>query len=636
MTRHSLARRPMMALGFSYTPARDTIMLRSYSRYLSLLLLAAATATTPGLASAQKIKGFSDGRAVSPSGPAMRSVAQPNATKDDGKNWMRDYVQSRIKEQNLRSLPKNLSPSEIDAIFEPRIVGGSDASASDNPFQVALLSKNESNNFNAQFCGGSLVSANFVVTAAHCSDFVTAGNVQVLTGTRRLNGTGVRRNVVRITTHPNWNAKTFDNDVAVWQLATATSGIPFATLATEDGPVGANLLATGWGASLSVSRFVNLQRVELPLADRGNCNDGNSYNGQITTNMLCAGRDSGGIDSCQGDSGGPLTRGSGNSILTGITSWGFGCAQPNLFGVYTRVSSPTIRNFIVNTAGLNPQVPANRPLTRELSGAWYEPDTSGQGFMFEIMPEQSIVFGGWYTYAGAGSSSTKSGPRHRWLTVSAPFTFGQTSSILTIYRNTGGNFDAPPITRAVAIGTGTLTFQSCTSGRFDYEIDLDGTPRSGSIPLTRLGSEAYCNQGSTPTFSLSQQGISPALDGAWYDPNTSGQGFQFNFLPQNGNLAFLAWYTYDVNGQFTGSEGQRWYTVSGSYTPGSAHAFNLPIYQNSGGNFDAAPITSAVQIGTATLSFSSCSTATLTYNIPGRPSRTISLNRLTGGANCQP
>ena len=94
---------------------------------------------------------------------------------------------------------------------------------------------------------------------------------------------------------------------------------------------------------------------------------------------------------------------------------------------------------------------------------------------------------------------------------------------MIVYRNTGGNFDAPPITNAVAVGTATLSFQSCTSGRFDYEINLDGTARTGSIPLSRLGSAQYCEQGWTPTFSFSQQGISPALEGAWYDPNTSGQ-----------------------------------------------------------------------------------------------------------------
>jgi V8-like Glu-specific endopeptidase len=612
-------------------------MLRSCSRYFSLLLLAAATTTTPGLASAQKIKGFSDGRAASPSRPAVQSAAIPNKT---GENWMRDYVQSRARERSLRALPKTLSQRQIDAILTPRIVGGTDASPSDNPFQVALLQRNISNNFSAQYCGGSLISANYIVTAAHCSDFVTAGNVQVLTGARRLDGSGVRRNVVRIVVHPNWNPKTNDSDVAVWQLATATSGIPFATLATEDGPVGDNLLATGWGrTSQGGSGSINLRRVELPLVDRGNCNDANSYNGQITGNMLCAGVDSGGIDTCQGDSGGPLTRGGGNSVLTGITSWGTGCAQPNLFGVYTRVSAPTIRNFIVSTAGLNPQPPTNRPITRELSGSWYQPETSGQGFLLDIAPEQNIIFAGWYTYAGAGSNASEkesSGPRHRWFSLSAPYIAGQTSSSVTIYRNTGGNFDAPPITTGVVVGSGTLTFQSCTTGRLDYQINLDGTPRSGSIPLSRLGSEEYCNQGWTPNFSLSQNGITPALNGAWYDPNTSGQGFQFLFLPQNGNLAFISWFTYDVNGQFAGSEGQRWYTVTGNYTQGSAHAFNLPIYQNSGGNFDAAPITSAVQIGNASLSFTSCSTATLTYNISGRPSRTIFLNRLTGGANCQP
>ena len=71
----------------------------------------------------------------------------------------------------------------------------------------------------AQFCGGTLVKSNFVVTAAHCSDFFTADQVQVLTGTRRLDGTGERRDVVRIAVHPEWNSTTLDNDVAVWELS---------------------------------------------------------------------------------------------------------------------------------------------------------------------------------------------------------------------------------------------------------------------------------------------------------------------------------------------------------------------------------------------------------------------------------
>ena len=283
-------------------------------------------------------------------GPAM--AQQRGGAQRDG-NWMREYVQLRVAEKNLEYANVAMTSAEIDRIIRPRIVGGSVAGANDNRFQVALLTKSVADNFNAQFCGGTLVKANMVVTAAHCSDFVTAGQVQVLTGTRNLDGTGVRRNVTRIAIHPNWNPGTFDSDVAVWQLSTSATGIPLATLATGDGPVGANLLVTGWGALTEGGSFpINLRKVSVPLFDRTDCNDANSYSGDITARMLCAGRTSGGIDSCQGDSGGPLTRGTGNTILTGIVSWGIGCARPNLPGVYTRVSNTSIRNFIIAEAGL--------------------------------------------------------------------------------------------------------------------------------------------------------------------------------------------------------------------------------------------------------------------------------------------
>lgn len=282
--------------------------------------------------------------------PAM---AQQRDRDQNKGNWMREYVQLRVAEKNLEYANVTMTAEEIDRIISPRIVGGSVAGAADNRFQVALLTKSVANNFNAQFCGGTLVKANMVVTAAHCSDFVTAGQVQVLTGTRNLDGTGVRRNVTRIAIHTGWNPSTFDNDVAVWQLSTSATGIPLATLATTDGTVGANLLVTGWGALTEGGSFpINLRKVSVPLFNRTDCNDANSYNGDITARMLCAGRTSGGIDSCQGDSGGPLTRGTGNTILTGIVSWGIGCARPNLPGVYTRVSNTSIRNFIIAQAGL--------------------------------------------------------------------------------------------------------------------------------------------------------------------------------------------------------------------------------------------------------------------------------------------
>lgn len=298
--------------------------------YLSVVV---ATLTACGQQASEDRKGQPP--SVSADGKTSNAVAleEPAA-----KNWMADYVRLRVYAANAAA--GNLPSKNIHT----KIVGGIRAEPGDNPFQVSLLNKLVSDNYEAHFCGGTLIGPNTIVTAAHCSDFVTASGVQVLTGARKLDGSGVRRNVTKVTIHPAWNSATNDFDVAVWRIETPAPG-PFATLAASDGPVGETQLATGWGALREGgSGPVDLYKVGLPLVDRSDCNDANSYNGGITEQMICAGQTGGGKDTCQGDSGGPLTIG---SALVGVTSWGRGCAQPNYFGVYARVTSAAIRNFIV-------------------------------------------------------------------------------------------------------------------------------------------------------------------------------------------------------------------------------------------------------------------------------------------------
>ncbi|XP_062995954.1 trypsin-3-like [Elgaria multicarinata webbii] len=97
---------------------------------------------------------------------------------------------------------------------------------------------------------------------------------------------------------------------------------------------GANCLVSGWGNmwTSGVKYADNLQCLDLPILSDPVCRY--SYPGRITSNMFCAGYIEGGKDSCQGDSGGPLVC---DGKLTGVVSWGFGCAQQNRPGVYTTV-----------------------------------------------------------------------------------------------------------------------------------------------------------------------------------------------------------------------------------------------------------------------------------------------------------
>jgi len=123
-----------------------------------------------------------------------------------------------------------------------------------------------------------------------------------------------------------------------------------------------------------------------------------------------------------------------------------------------------------------------------LSGNWYEAATSGQGFTVEVNPNSSYLFAAWYTYEPNGVAAGAAG--QRWYTAQASFTAGERSIPVTIYQTTGGIFDTPtpPGEQQVAVGTGTLAFQSCTVATFSYNFTGGSSSGlSGTIPLMRVG-----------------------------------------------------------------------------------------------------------------------------------------------------
>jgi hypothetical protein len=77
---------------------------------------------------------------------------------------------------------------------------------------------------------------------------------------------------------------------------------------------------------------------------------------------------------------------------------------------------------------------------------------------------------------------------------------------------------------------------------------------------------------------------------------------------------FAAWYTYAPNGAAIGGPAsERWYTLQSGFTPGSGHVANVPVYETTGGAFDQSTATTTALVGTATITYHTCNSATLSY-----------------------
>lgn len=133
---------------------------------------------------------------------------------------------------------------------------------------------------------------------------------------------------------------------------------------------------------------------------------------------------------------------------------------------------------------------------------------------------------------------------------------------------------------------------------------------------------------------MNQQG----LTGMWYEPTSSGQGLALEVYPNLSGagvgLLQAGWFTYDI-APAGGVEKQRWYTFAGAVTTGATTA-TLPIYRNSGGNFNTGPVTSGTVVGSAIVSFSSCTSGQLVYNFTDGSNRAgvMPLLRITPNVTC--
>ena len=273
-----------------------------------------------------------------------------------------------------------------------KVYGGNDAPAGAFPFQVSLIlaEAKKGEEFSYHFCGGSLISDTWVLTAGHCvtseGEIVDPKGINVYVGSTDFKN-GDRIAVKSVFRHPQYNADFTDNDVALLQLERAPRkevkvGKINLIDSTKDSMLetpGTDLTIVGWGTTEQGSLSKTLRFTSVKMVDRTECNSNilksraagldeslsaivrsfriddskikdvrdailNNAGQVVNENMICAGDPNpppGAAfvhDTCQGDSGGPLVARVGDKpIQVGIVSWGEGCGVPKLHGVYTRL-----------------------------------------------------------------------------------------------------------------------------------------------------------------------------------------------------------------------------------------------------------------------------------------------------------
>ncbi|CAH8509166.1 unnamed protein product [Schistosoma turkestanicum] len=229
-----------------------------------------------------------------------------------------------------------------------RIIGGAVSKPGQWPWMASIRE-------NKQFrCGASLISSQWLLTAAHCfPKNINLNNWTVHIGDSYLDWIDtdeIQMNISSILIHPNYRLHNlYDYDYALIKIILpiqfTTKRRPICLLNSTMTNINDlnDCYVAGWGSSEDAPISNELRHLNIPLLNFTICNQTEVYQGKLTETMICAGYITGGKDSCQGDSGSPLMcQLHNNSDSTwyqiGIVSFGKSCAASGTPGIYSNLT----------------------------------------------------------------------------------------------------------------------------------------------------------------------------------------------------------------------------------------------------------------------------------------------------------
>jgi YVTN family beta-propeller protein len=270
-----------------------------------------------------------------------------------------------------------------------------------------------------------------------------------------------------------------------------------------------------------------------------------------------------------------------------------------------------------------------------ISGAWFDPARNGEGWFVEVLDENSaLVY--WFTYTPPAVGTDQA---QAWIgglgeIKGSSIVVPAAEAFISIGPPFGTDFD-PERVDLRPWGKFVLSFSSCNGGLMYYQSD-DPDYGHGSLDLTRLTTieTLECGSPAPPAPQPAADGeftVTPAISGVWYDPSHNGEGWLLEILADG--QALIAWFSYDTEGE------QAWFYNAGTVM-GNQIIFDLlmPSGTDFGPTFDGEDLSHPVW-GTATFTFDSCNSGSMTYDSPleGYGSGNLQLKRVTylSGLECE-